>query len=174
MMTTLTDSSDDPNNQSGVATRTIELAVALALFSLGALVAFKSWQLGAGWREDGPGAGYFPFYIGALICISSVVVAVRAFKSDGGKVFVTHAQLRLVLTVLLPSVAFVIAVQLVGIYVGSVLFIAGFMAWVGHYHWAKSIGIALAVMAMAFMMFEVWFKVPLFKGMFNPLRFLGY
>jgi hypothetical protein len=24
------------------------------------------------------------------------------------------------------------------------------------------------------MMFEVWFKVPLFKGMFDPLSFLGY
>jgi hypothetical protein len=25
-----------------------------------------------------------------------------------------------------------------------------------------------------FLMFEVWFKVPLFKGWLDPLRFLGY
>jgi hypothetical protein len=31
-----------------------------------------------------------------------------------------------------------------------------------------------AVSAVMFMMFEVWFKVPLFKGEFNPLGFLGY
>ena len=91
-----------------------------------------------------------------------------------GKVFVTYDQLRRVLTVLLPMLAFVVGVQLLGIYVGSFLFIAGFMIWVGKYHWAKSAGIALAVMAIAFLMFEVWFKVPLFKGAFNPLRFLGY
>ena len=86
----------------------------------------------------------------------------------------THSQLKLVLTVLLPSLAFVVAVQLVGLYVGSLLFIAGFMIWVGKYHGLKSVGIACAVMAFAFLMFEVWFKVPLFKGILEPLRFLGY
>jgi Tripartite tricarboxylate transporter TctB family len=166
---------DDPNAEAGITTRTVELVVALTLFALGALVAFKSWELGAGWRDDGPGAGYFPFYIALAICISSAVVAVRAFGAgDDGAVFVSHAQLKLVMTVLWPTLAFVIAVQLIGLYIGSVLFIAGFMVWVGHYHWAKSIGIALAVMVIAFLMFEVWFKVPLFKGSFNLLSFLGY
>jgi hypothetical protein len=89
-------------------------------------------------------------------------------------VFDTHAQLKLVLTVLLPSLAYVVVVQLLGLYVGSALFIAGFMIWVGKYPLLKSIVIAVAVMAIAFLMFEVWFKVPLFKGAFNPLAFLGY
>jgi hypothetical protein len=30
------------------------------------------------------------------------------------------------------------------------------------------------VSAVCFMMFEVWFKVPLYKGTFHPLSFLGY
>ena len=29
-------------------------------------------------------------------------------------------------------------------------------------------------MAFFFALFEVWFKVPLYKGMLEPLRFLGY
>jgi hypothetical protein len=174
-MTTQSDSSDDPNDASGIATRTVEVVVALLLFALGVLVAFKSWQLGAGWRDDGPGAGYFPFYIALLICISSAVVAVRALVSgDRSEVFVSHAQLKLVMTVLLPTLAFVAAVQLIGLYVGSAIFIAGFMVWVGDYRWGKSVAVALAVMAIAFLMFEVWFKVPLFKGLFNALGFLGY
>jgi hypothetical protein len=166
----------NPGSQHGIQNWVIEFLVALALFVLGAVVAYNSWLLGAGWKEDGPGAGYFPFYIGMLICISSAVVAFGAVKhaARDGKVFVTYEQLKRVLTVLLPTLGFVIGVQLVGIYVGSILFIAGFMIWVGKYHWAKSAGIAIAVMAIAFLMFEVWFKVPLFKGAFNPLRFLGY
>jgi len=167
------DSTDDDGP--GVAARGVELVVALTLFALGALVAYKSWQLGAGWQDDGPGAGYFPFYIGLLICVSSAMVAFRAVRTGGeGKVFVTHAQLKLVMTVLLPSLAYVVAVQFLGLYVGSVLFIAAFMVWVGKYAWPKSVLIAVAVMAVAFLMFEVWFKVPLFKGAFNPLAFLGY
>jgi hypothetical protein len=30
------------------------------------------------------------------------------------------------------------------------------------------------VSAVAFVMFEVWFQVPLYKGAFDPLAFLGY
>jgi hypothetical protein len=30
------------------------------------------------------------------------------------------------------------------------------------------------LITLFFVMFEIWFKVPLFKGQFNPLSFLGY
>jgi len=175
-MSTMQSDSTTARDQDGIATWVVEAVVAAILFALGALVAFKSWQLGAGWREDGPGAGYFPFYIGALICISSAVVAFGAIRRSGrdNKVFVTHEQLKRVFTVLLPSIGFVVAVQVIGIYLGSVLFIATFMVWVGKYHWAKSVGIAFVVMALAYSMFEIWFKVPLFKGAFNLLSFLGH
>lgn len=166
---------EDPSGDArGISTRSVEMAVAAALFALGALVAFKSWQLGAGWRDDGPGAGYFPFYIALLICVSCAVVAARAFAGPGDTLFVTFGQLRLVMTVLLPSLGYVVAVQLLGLYIGSVLFIAGFMIRVGGYHWVKGLVVALAVMVLAFLMFEVWFKVPLYKGAVNLLGFLGY
>jgi hypothetical protein len=166
----------EPGTAAGIPNWIVEAIVALGLFVLGAVVAYNSWLLGAGWKDDGPGAGYFPFYIGLLICVSSAVVGYGAIKHAKGnsKVFVTYPQLKLVMTVLLPTLGFVIGVQLLGIYVGSFLFIAGFMIWVGKYHWGKSAGIALAVMAVAFLMFEVWFKVPLYKGALQPLRFLGY
>jgi len=174
-MSTMPSDEAAPPEERGIATRTVELTVALLLFALGALIAAKSWELGATWRDDGPGSGYFPFYIALLICASSAVVAWRAFRAGADReVFVTHAQLRLVMTVLLPSLGFVIATQLLGLYVGSFLFIVGFMVWVGHYGWLRSASIAFAVMALSFLMFEVWFKVPLFKGSLAPLRFLGY
>jgi len=162
--------------EAGIATWLVELLVALALLLLGALIAWKSWQLGAGWRDDGPGAGYFPFYIALLVCVSSAVVGVHALSAGGRdrSVFVTFGQLRRVLTVLLPSLAFVAVTQFLGLYVGSLLFIAGFMAWVGHYGWGRSIAIGFAVAALAFLLFEVWFKVPLFKGTLDPLGFLPY
>jgi len=34
--------------------------------------------------------------------------------------------------------------------------------------------LAIIVNAVFFMMFEVWFKVPLYKGLLEPLSFLGY
>ena len=48
------------------------------------------------------------------------------------------------------------------------------MVILGKFSWIKSIGIALCVNVLFFLMFEVWFKVPLFKGAYNMLDFLGY
>src|SRR5262245_59014999 len=165
----------DGQLERGVATWKVEIFVSVLLLLFGALIAWKSWELGAGWRDDGPGAGYFPFYIGLLVCIASAVVAVRAMAGrHDDDVFVTYGQLKLVSTVLAPSLAFVLVTQFLGLYVVLLVVVAAFMVWVGHYGWLRSVGIGLAVSAMAFLMFEVWFKVPLFKGSLNPLSFLGY
>jgi len=44
----------------------------------------------------------------------------------------------------------------------------------GKYPPAKSVLLGVIVSAAFFVMFEVWFKVPLYKGSLDPLHFLGY
>ena len=41
-----------------------------------------SYRLGASWGSDGPQSGYFPFYIGLLICLSSVVTLAQVLIAD--------------------------------------------------------------------------------------------
>ena len=161
---------------SGVSTRIVELVVALILFALGAIVIADSWRLGSKWGSDGPQSGYFPFYIGLLICISSVatIAQVVLAKSTASKPFVLWNPFKRVLTVLLPAVLYVLSVKFVGLYVASAVYIAIFMIWLGKYSWWKSIAVGLVINVIFFLMFEVWFKVPLFKGVLNPLGFLGY
>src|SRR5262249_5160849 len=125
----------------GVSTRTVEIVVAVLLFVFGAVVVYDSQKLGASWGSDGPQSGYFPFYIGLLICFSSVATLVQVILAHQKtvaagkkpKVFVTLSRFKQVLAVLLPSLVFVIAVQFIGIYVSAVVFIALFMVWLGHY-----------------------------------------
>jgi hypothetical protein len=61
-----------------------------------------------------------------------------------------------------------------GQYVASAIFLAAFMVWIGKYSWIKSALLGVGANALFFTMFEVWFKVPLYKGALNPLGFLGY
>ena len=75
---------------------------------------------------------------------------------------------------LLPALVYVGAVQFLGLYVASAVYIALFMVVLGKYSWLKSIIVSTAVVILFFVMFEIWFKVPLFKGQLDPLRFLGY
>ena len=165
-----------PNSDSAVATRTVELVVAALIFVLGAVVVQGSRALGSGWTSDGPGAGYFPFYIGLILCIAALGVA---FQSVVGKdkvsgVFVDRTQLKLVLSVFLPALVYVGAVQFLGLYVASAIYIALFMVILGKFSPIKSVITGLVVTVVFFLMFEVWFKVPLFKGKLEPLSFLGY
>jgi len=164
-------------SRGGISTRTMEIVVAVVLFSLGSLVVFDSVRLGWRWGEDGPEAGYFPFYIGLIICISSVVVFGQALVgrvSRERRIFVEWQSLRQVLSVLVPAILYVLGIQFIGLYVASAVYIAAFMIWLGNYSWLKGVVLGVAVSAVAFVTFEIWFQVPLYKGMFDPLAFLGY
>lgn len=162
--------------RSGVATNVVEAVVAVVLLVVGAVVIFESRRLGSGWTSDGPGAGYFPFYIGLIIVISSLGILVQALlsKNRNTQVFVDAEQLRRVLSVLIPAALYVLVVSVLGLYVASAIYIALFMIVLGKYSWIKAVVAALAVNVLFFLMFEVWFKVPLFKGALDPLRGLGY
>jgi hypothetical protein len=172
----------EPNQESGaevrtgVATYVVEAIVATCIVIMGAVVLQGSWALGSGWTSDGPGPGYFPFYIGIILCVSGIGTLYQALfgKNKNTEVFVDGEQLKRVLSVLLPAVVYVLAIQFVGIYVASAVYIALFMIILGKFSPIKSVITALAVVVLFFFMFEVWFRVPLFKGQLDPLSFLGY
>jgi hypothetical protein len=160
----------------GVRTTTVEAVVAAILLALGLVTATESWRLGAGWTDDGPGAGYFPFYIAVVMSLASAGILIKALRQRSGdtEVFVDRRSLKQVLQVLIPAALYVLAVQFIGIYVASALYIALFMVLLGRFDWPRSLGVGLGVCVVFFVMFEVWFKVPLFKGALNPTGFLGY
>ncbi|MDO9359412.1 MAG: tripartite tricarboxylate transporter TctB family protein [Polaromonas sp.] len=172
----------EPNQESGaesrtgVATYVIEAIVATCVVIMGAVVLQGSWALGSGWTTDGPGPGYFPFYIGIILCVSGLGVLLQTLlsKDKNREVFVDSEQLKRVLSVLLPAVVYVLAIQFVGLYVSSAVYIALFMIILGKFSPIKSVITSLIVVVLFFFMFEVWFRVPLFKGQFDPLSFLGY
>jgi hypothetical protein len=144
----------------------VDVVVAVMVFALGALVVWGSYQLGSSWDSNGPQAGYFPFYVGLIICICGVTVFVQSalrLRSDHS-IFVTYSQLKQVLVILVPSTIYVAGIQLIGLYVPSALFIGLFMRLVGKYGWLRSVLVGLGVAVAAFVLFEIWFKIPLPKG----------
>lgn len=163
----------EPDKQGLVSNRTMEIAVGAILFVLGMILIIDANRLGTGWGDDGPKSGYFPFYIGLILCFSAAVSVFQAVRAKGaGDDFVEKGQARLIMAVLIPTIVYTIAISLVGIYVASLLFITGFMLWQGKFSWLKSVAISALVVVALWLMFEVWFKVPLPKG---PLEALfGY
>jgi hypothetical protein len=157
---------------SAASTRTLEIVTAIFFLIVGSVVMWDSSRIGAGWGADGPKSGYFPFYIGLLMNIASGVNLWLAVKSSKADSFVSRPQIKLVMAIFLPCLVYVGAMQWLGLYVASVIFIAIFMRWQGKFSWFKSVLTSLAVVAVLFVMFEIWFKVPLIKGPLEAL--LGY
>ena len=158
--------------QSAVSTRTLEIVTSIFLITIGSLVMWDSSRIGAGWGAEGPQSGYFPFYVGLLMNIASAINLVLAIRSSKSESFVSRPAIKLVLAIFLPCLVYVAAMQWLGLYVASVVFIAVFMRWQGKFSIFKSVLTSVLVVVVLFVMFEIWFKVPLIKG---PLEAaLGY
>jgi hypothetical protein len=159
-------SEQQPGGRAAFRTRTAELVVAAGFFVLGLIVINDSLRLGMRWVADGPQPGYFPFYLGVIICVSSALTFLFALRMPAAKnkTFVELGQLKLVLSVLVPSMVYVALVGWLGIYVSAVLFIGLFMRWLGRYPWWKVAAVSLGTAVVFFLIFERWFLVPLPKG----------
>ena len=161
---------ETPQQKSAASVKAVDAATAVVIFLIGMVVIWDSWRLGAKWGSDGPEAGYFPFYIGLILCVSSAVNFIVALKAKGSDSFVSTSSLKMIMSVMLPTIIYVVLiggagpVPALGIYVASALFITLFMKWLGKYAWPITIGVSVGVPIVFFFLFEVWFKVPLPKG----------
>jgi putative tricarboxylic transport membrane protein len=152
--------------------RTADLTTALVLMTGGVLVIWDSLRLGIGWGTDGPQSGFFPFWLAVLLIVSCVAIAVQARRKGSRAPFVTRAQLKPVLTTLLPSAGFVVLTQFIGLYVATAIFMGFYMRWIGRYAWVAVVLVSVLFPVLTFLVFERWFLVPMPKG---PLEaWLGY
>jgi len=157
----------------GPSHRGVEIGVAIAMAILALIGIYGSIKVGIGWGAEGPRAGFFPFYVSLAVLISCAVNITKVVLVPGdGSLFAEWGQIRQVLAVVVPTAIYVAAIPFLGIYVASALLIIAFMKWLGKYNWLMSIAVGVVVPILTFLMFEVWFLVPLPKG---PLEnFLGY
>jgi len=167
---------DAPSETSPPVTsgRTVEIVVMLVLLGIAILLGYDNRRTGNSWEATGPQAGYFPFYLSVILAGASIYGLVRlllthAHESD---VFVTRDQLRRVLQMFLPTLAFCILMQWLGLYTASFLLIVGFMVVIGHITWWKALLTAVVFTVLMFFTFEIAFDVLMPKGPIETM--LGY
>ena len=152
--------------------RAADLATAAVLTLLGGVVVLDSMRIGIGWGSDGPRSGFFPFWLGVILIAASVTILLQAWRRSTATRFVTREQLGPVLKVLWPATAMVLLIKPLGLYVAAMLYLALYMRWVGRHSWLAIILCAVGVPLLTFVVFELWFLVPMPKG---PVEaWLGY
>ena len=150
--------------------RALEISTALAGALVGSVVAAESLTHDIAWNEAGPGSGYFPFRIGLLLIGVAVVQVIRVLPPATAKaaaasvIFVTREEFRRTLSVFWPTAVLAVAMFPLGSYLPSAIYLAWMMRRHGGRGWLVSAGYGAAVMAAFFLVFDVWFRVPLARG----------
>src|SRR5262245_19739741 len=130
--------------------RTADLVTAAVLMLVGGVVIFDSLRLGIGWGSDGPRSGFFPFWLAVIMTVTCALILAQTLRRPAGSVFVSRAALRSVLWVLGPATAMVIVMQVTGLYVASVLYMAFYMRWVGRHPWSTTMAVAVGLSVVTF------------------------
>lgn len=158
-----------------------ELGTAIATGALGLAGVLGASELGHGWTESGPQAGYFPFYVGLILIGASLWNLGSAFRkhraathdaAHGGEVeepFLDRERAGRLGVFLAALLVFVIVTLTLGIYVGSTLYIT-WSAWrQGGYRLPLALGVGAGFAVSLYLIFEAIFKIPLLKGPIEPL-----
>lgn len=166
-------SGDRNSAASGPSQRNVEIGLAALILLFGLIIVGGALKAGIGWGFDGPRAGFFPFYVGLLVIIAAAITLYQVISDTGSKkIFADWDQLRQVLSVALPTLAYIIMIAFLGIYISSAALIAYFMLVISSFGYLRTALIAILVPIMTFIVFEKWFLVALPKGPIE--RMLGY
>ncbi len=138
------------------------LALAVA-FSAGALKHY------AYWGENGPGPAFLPFWLGVVMALLAALLLVGALRSrDAGEPWLPRGRaLQRFAVVLGATVALVALLNVVGMLLGTVLFLIALMRFLDRTPWPLALGVALAVAGINFVVFTRWLKVPMPIGVFG-------
>ena len=142
-------------------TAALLLAFSIA-FSAGAL---KSYQW---WGSGGPGPAFVPFWLGLVMACLALMMLLRSLreKTPGEAWFPRGGGLRDILVVLAATVAYVALLNVIGMVVGTALYLAVLVRYLGRHRWWVTAAVALGAAAFNWLVFVHWLRVPMPEGMF--------
>jgi len=154
----------------GLAVRSADRIAAAGLLALG--VAFSAGALGYYdyWGPNGPGPAFLPFWLGLIMAVLAALLMVNAIRTaDPGEEWLPRGDsLRRLVLVLAATTALVALLEVVGMIVGTVLFLIVVVRFLDRHPWPLTIAVALAVAGLNFLVFTFWLRVPL------PVGVLGF
>lgn len=139
-----------------------------------ALILLAAWFIAIGWRfpywhpDTGPGSGFLPVWLGLALAVLAVLLFLNAGGTAPGRTWAPDLRaLRRLVLILGASVVFVVAMDAVGMIMGTALFLVFVLRVVERYRWTTVVGVAVAAAAANYVVFTYWLRVPF------PTGFLG-
>jgi putative tricarboxylic transport membrane protein len=160
--------------------RPYQIATAAAFMLVAAVAMFDS-RAGAmvdrtGTEPGGIGAGFYPFWAAFVVFTCAAVVGYRAWRTPtpGTSAFEGRDSVIAVLKLVVPMVVATLAINWLGFYIVSGLYMGLFARWLGGYRWIWVALLAIGMPLAIYMAFEVGFRVLLPKSFLYNLGILPF
>ena len=160
--------------------RRAELACSLGLVALAAICAWYAQELPIGWvTGEGPGGGFFPFWLSVIMGVTAVAVGVQEFLKDSAprraaQRFFAEGGLRQVLLIAIPGFIMVALIDVISTYLAAMIFLFYYTRAIGKHSWPITLLVTVAVPVGIFLLFEKFLLIPLPKGYLDELFFMFY
>jgi putative tricarboxylic transport membrane protein len=139
-------------------------------------VTIESKRLGLGTLHE-PGPGFLFFGASIALGIMSLVILIRAWmskKTEGTKTSIFHGENILkILLVLFSVFLYAFFMETLGFIVVTLLLLIFLLGIIEKKKWCYTIFVSAGVTAIAYLLFEIWLRSQLPKGLLGFLRFLG-
>jgi putative tricarboxylic transport membrane protein len=138
------------------------------------LICIESYRMGLGNLHQ-PGPGFIFFWTAVAMGVLSIAVFVRAWagKKTGepeGPLFGKENVFKVIL-VLLALFLYAFFMETLGFILITLLLFIFLLGWIEKKRWGLTIFVSLMVTAISYLVFEIWLKSQLPKGLLESLRF---
>ena len=148
-----------------------DLLVALIILAIGLIVGFDAVRLGYGWAMEGPRAGFFPFVLAIVIVFGCLVIMRQAYAKKNSpkskQLLIPKGGMKPLLVVAVPAVLMLLLTEIVGLYVAAIVYLTGYIRWVGRFGWMTTLLISILVPVAFYILFEKIFLVPMPMGIYG-------
>ena len=119
---------------------------------------------------NGPGSGFLPLWLGAVMVVLATMLLVQATRStDPGPAWLPGGRaLWRLIAVIVGTALFIALMPIVGMTLGTALFLVGLLRFLEGHGWVVTLGVAVATAAANWLVFARWLSVPF------PVGILGF
>src|SRR3954468_15143910 len=126
--------------------RISQVLMALAIFAFATAVMVQGWRVGASWVDGQAGAGFFPFWLGAILALCAVIVLVQSLRgAAAAKFFHDRTGLTSVLKVTATAVGLLVLTYFVGFRLASIAYLFVYLRFIGKHRWPAVIAMSLLI-----------------------------
>jgi hypothetical protein len=142
--------------------RSADRVPAVFLFALSVAFAAGAIKYYKWWGSDGPGSAFLPFCLGVVMAVLALMLLFRNLRisSPDSQWFPRGEGLRDILVVLGATVLFVALLKTIGMVLGTALYLAGLIWYLGRHRWWVTATVAVAAAGFNWLVFVRWLRVP--------------